>query len=59
VHPVENAQEGRLAAARGADQRGDPAGCHLQRHLVEDHVVTEPGRDFAGLERGKLLRHVH
>ena len=26
---------------------------HGQRHLVEHHVIAEPGRDVAGLERGQ------
>ena len=47
VHPVEDAQEGRLAAARRADQRGHLVGLHDQRDAVEHLVVAEPGADPA------------
>ncbi len=55
VHPVEGAQERRLAAAGRADQRGDPACLHRQRDPVEDQVVTEPAAHLARLERRQPL----
>ena len=51
VHPVEDAQEGRLAAAGRPDQRGDRLGRHGQRDPVQHLVRAEPGRDAAGLQR--------
>ena len=30
----------------GPDERGDLAGRHQQRHLLEHLVVAEPGRDW-------------
>ena len=58
VHPVEDAEEGRLPAPRGTDERGDPIGLHHQRDAVEHLVVPEPRGDLSGDERGGDSRAV-
>ena len=50
MHPVEDAQERRLAAARWADERCHLARLHVQRHAVEHLVIAEPGRDVPGID---------
>ena len=50
VHPVQDAEEGRLATPRGPDERGHRCRGHRQRHVVEDLRVTEPGRDLDGVQ---------
>ena len=52
VHAVEQAQEGRLAAAGGADERRHLTGGHHQVDALEHEVVAEPGAGVARLERG-------
>ena len=50
MHPVERAQEGRLAASRGTDERHDLSGRHEQGHPVQDEVGAEPAGDVDGLK---------
>ena len=51
VHPVEAAQEGRLAAAGGADQGGDPGCARIRRMTPVERLLgaVEDG-DVAGVE---------
>ena len=51
VHPVEDPQERRLAAAGRPDQGRDLAGGHGQRDVVEHLVVAEPCTDAVGDQR--------
>ncbi len=51
VHPVQDAQVGGLAAARGPDERRHLAWSHGQRHPVEDLALAEPGGDVPRLQR--------
>ena len=54
VHPVEDAQERRLAAAGRPDQRGDGTGGHLEVDPLEHLVGTEPGAHLDGAQpRGR------
>ena len=53
MHPVQDPQERRLAAARGPDQRGDLAGGHGQRDPVEHLALPEPRGDVARLQGGE------
>ena len=53
VHAVEQPQEGRLAAARRADERGHLPGGHDQVDALEHEVIAEPGAGVARLERGR------
>ena len=39
VHAVERPQKGRLAAARGADERSDVFGRDIDRHIVDRLLV--------------------
>src|SRR5439155_5112402 len=40
VHAVETAEKGRLAAPRGADQRGDAVGGYVERDRVEGEHLS-------------------
>ena len=53
VHPVEDPQEGRLAAARRPDEGGHRGRRHRQGDVVEHLGVAEPGRDLDGVQVGR------
>ena len=50
VDPVEAAQQGRLAAARGADQRGDDARLDVHAHLEQRLEVAVEEVDVPGAD---------
>ena len=56
VHPVEQSEERRLAAARRTDERGDLTGRHAGDRRLRAPVVAEPRARIAGLERGRARR---
>ena len=56
VHPVDAAQEGRLAAARRADQRGDLALGNVERHAVDRLLLSVEDVDAAGPHLGAAWR---
>ena len=50
VHPIEDAQEGRLTAARRTDQRRDPASPDRQCGVVQRLEIAVEEVDVAGIQ---------
>src|SRR5262249_29098382 len=60
VHPVQAADEGALAAARGADHGRDEVLVHLHRHALERRLGTVDRVELFDLENGfQLLARRH
>ncbi|GAA1139236.1 hypothetical protein GCM10009651_24060 [Microbacterium natoriense] len=61
MHAVQRAEEGRLAAARGADERGDAARLDVERDALDGEevaVVDVEVVDFDALGHVRFLRVV-
>ena len=56
VHPVEAAQEGRLAAARRADERGDAIVVDVDRDVLQRLLVAVEDADLVGAHLGRRGR---